>query len=318
MKHNPAPPGCTAEIVVRDPPLDVAASVEMFRRWGDDLVDRWDGEVLLRTVGLDLKGEPVAVACRPTGTTQHPRLRIAVDDPTHLDAVQCTVADSFFATIPHATLRKLTDRDPIIRAADRILPGVRPVLQPDLLTALVRSISAQQINLRFATVVRARLAERYGRRHTVDGHTVYSLDPAAIAAASAADLRELQFTTRKAQSIIGVAGAVLRGSLDLTHLVTLSDEQVIAELVTLDGVGRWTAEWLLARTLGRPVVVAGDLGVRKAVGRAYRNGAMPTEQEVREITAHWGAAAGVAQQLLLHVLVEDRWDDLSRCAAAGP
>jgi 3-methyladenine DNA glycosylase/8-oxoguanine DNA glycosylase len=47
-------------------------------------------------------------------------------------------------------------------------------------------------------------------------------------------------------------------------------------------------------------VVAGDLGVRKAVGAAYLGGRMPSPAEVRAATAHWGAAAGVAQQLLLH------------------
>jgi DNA-3-methyladenine glycosylase II len=76
----------------------------------------------------------------------------------------------------------------------------------------------------------------------------------------------------------------------------------VERLVAFPGIGRWTAEWLLARTLGRPRVVAGDLGVRKAVGAAYLAGRMPSEAEVRAVTAHWGAAAGVAQQLLLHWL----------------
>jgi len=311
MKHGPAASGCSTEVALAGP-LDVAASVEGFRRWGDDLVDRWDGEILLRTVHL--AGETVAVAATPVGSRENPRMRVQVDDPRHLDAAAAAAA-TWFVAAP-AALRALTERDPIVRAADRMLPGLRPVLQPDVLTALVRSISAQQINLRFAAVVRARLAERYGRRHSVDGHVVYSLDAEALATARAADLRALQFTTRKAEYIIGVAGAVLGGTLDRARLDGLTDEQFVAELVSLNGVGRWTAEWLLARTLGRPVVVAGDLGVRKAVGQAYRDGAMPTEQEVREITAHWGAAAGVAQQLLLNMLVEDRWDELRRAAAA--
>ncbi|MHB1160446.1 MAG: hypothetical protein ACYC3V_08975 [Chloroflexota bacterium] len=69
------------------------------------------------------------------------------------------------------------------------------------------------------------------------------------------------------------------------------------------GIGVWTAEWILARTLGRPRVVAGDLGVRKAVGLAYMGSPLPGEGEVRVATADWGSSAGVAQQLLLHGLV---------------
>ncbi len=315
MKHGPAATGCSTEVALPGP-LDVAASVEMFRRSGDDQLDRWDGAVLLRSVRL--AGEAVGVACTPVGTVARPRLRVSVAaaDAGHLDAAARVVQARFFATAPPGALEELSARDPVIRAAERIHPGVRPVLQPDLLIALVRSISAQQINLRFAAVVRGRLAERYGTRHTVDGHTVYSLDPEALAAARAADLRALQFTTRKAESIIGIASAVAGGSLDAARLAALDDEQVIARLVTLPGIGRWTAEWLLARSFGRPVVVAGDLGVRKAVGLAYRDGAMPSEPEVRALTAHWGAAAGVAQQLLLHAMAENRFAEIRRAAAA--
>lgn len=312
MKHERGPAGCTAEVQFAKP-LDIPASVEGFRRSGDDLLDRWDGEVLLRTVRV--AGESFGVAAWPIGDPQTPRLRIEVAEPRHLQAASDAAA-RWFVTVPPATLAALTRRDPVIRAAEALHPGVRPVLQPDLLHALVRSISAQQINLRFAAVVRARLAERYGTPHTVASRTVYSLDPERLAAARAADLRALQFTTPKSEYIIGVASAVLGGSLDMQALEQRSDEEFVAELLALDGVGRWTAEWLLARSLGRPTVVAGDLGVRKAVGFAYFDGAMPTEQQVRERTAHWGQAAGVAQQLLLHVLAENRWEELSAAAAA--
>jgi DNA-3-methyladenine glycosylase II len=104
--------------------------------------------------------------------------------------------------------------------------------------------------------------------------------------------------------VIAVAEAALDGALDLEDLRLVPDEIVIARLSALYGIGRWSAEWFLARTLGRPVVVAGDLGVRKAVGRAYFGGRMPSEAEVRTATAHWGAAAGIAQQLLLNTLLE--------------
>ena len=131
---------------------------------------------------------------------------------------------------------------------------------------------------------------------------VWSLDAERLAGAAVADLRELQLSTSKAVATIAFAGAVAGGRVDLATLAGLDDEEVVQRLVAFPGIGRWTAEWLLARTLGRPRVVAGDLGVRKAVGAAYLDGRMPSEAEVRAATAHWGPAAGVAQQLLLHWL----------------
>jgi len=192
----------------------------------------------------------------------------------------------------------------VVAHLDALYPGLRPVRQFDLLGALVRSISAQQVNLTWAATTRRRLAERFGERHEMEGEEVYSLRAERLALASVSEIRDLQFTTRKAEYIIGAAEAVASGQLNLVGLASLSDEEVVARLTSLRGIGLWTAEWILARTLGRPRVVAGDLGVRKAVGLAYLGTPLPLEAEVREATAHWEASAGVAQQLLLHGLAK--------------
>jgi DNA-3-methyladenine glycosylase II len=290
-------------------PLDVPGSLEGYRRSGDDLLDRWDGAVWLRALPLD--GRAVAVAARPVGTVAAPALLVATEDGADAAAAGRALA-GVFVTAP-AALRELAAADPVVAALAARWPGIGPVLQRDLLTAVVRSISAQQITLRFAAVLRARLARRFGVRHTVPlpsgglrgaepPAVVWSLDAAELAGAEVGELRALQFSNAKAVAIVAFAGAVAAGRVGLEELAALDDQQVIDRLVAFPGIGRWTAEWLLARTLGRPRVVAGDLGVRKAVGAAYLGGRMPSEAEVRAATAHWGAAAGVAQQLLLHSL----------------
>lgn len=201
-----------------------------------------------------------------------------------------------------AALAELAAGDERISRLGGLYPGLVPVLVPDPFTALVRSISAQQVNLRWAATVRRRIAERYGVRHAVGGEWVYSLDPAPVADATVDDLRALQLTTSKSASLVACARAALSGELEAARLTALSDEALIAHLTQLPGIGRWSAEWFLARTLGRPRVVAGDLGVRKAIGRLYAAPALPVEDEVRRLTAHWGAAAAIAQALALHDL----------------
>ncbi|HWD44156.1 MAG TPA: hypothetical protein VHM23_10690 [Actinomycetota bacterium] len=352
-------------------PVDLAGSLDVFRRSGDDLLDRWDGRVWLRALAVD--GRMVGVAARPGGTVAAPALEVEAEAGADAAAAGRALAGAF-VTAPEA-LATLAATDPVVARIAARFPGVGPVLQPDLLTAVVRSISAQQITLRFAAVLRGRLARRYGHRHEVQagapagavdtrGHPtpesatlprrgtepgtgslpaaptataapgdppaataasgdpprpgdsssaeVWSLDPHRLARAQVGDLRELQFSTSKATAVIAFAGAVAAGELDLAELAGLEDEAVTERLTAFPGIGRWTAEWLLARTLGRPRVVAGDLGVRKAVGAAYLDGRMPSEAEVRAATAHWGAAAGVAQQLLLH------WLSLEAPGRGGP
>jgi DNA-3-methyladenine glycosylase II len=286
-------------------PVDLAGSLDVYRRSGDDLLDRWDGRVWLRAVAVG--GAMVGTAARPAGSLADPVLEVEAEAGADADAAGRALAGGF-VTAPEA-LAELAAADPVVAGIAARFPGVGPVLQPDLLTAVVRSISAQQITLRFAAVLRGRLARRWGRRHQVGGGPdmaeVWSLDADRLAGAGVAELRQLQFSTAKSVAIVAFAGAVASGRVELAELAGLADDEVVARLVAFPGIGRWTAEWLLARTLGRPRVVAGDLGVRKAVGAAYLDGCMPSEAEVRSLTGHWGPAAGVAQQLLLHWLSRD-------------
>jgi DNA-3-methyladenine glycosylase II len=277
-------------------PLDIPASLELFRRSGDDLIDRWDGAMLVRT--HPLASGAVAYACQVTGSIEAPALRVTVEDPAHAPLIEQVVRASFVLAPPE--FAALLERDAVLARLNAAYPGLRPVRQFDLFAALVRCISAQQVNLRWAVTTRRRLAEAFGDLHQVGAHQVYRLNAERIAGASVSEIRALQFTTRKAEYLIAVAEAIVDGRLDLPTMAALPDEEVIARLTALRGIGRWTAEWILARGLGRACVVAGDLAVRKAIGLAYLDALLPSEAEVRQAVAHWGLSAGVAQALLLH------------------
>jgi len=280
-------------------PLDAAASLDTFRRNGDDLMDRWDGKRLVRA--LRAGDEWVAYRCVPSGTVESPVLYVTVGSGGYRNEVVTAVQSSF--VMPPVEYAGLLSADPVLSRLDALFPGLRPVRQHDLLGALLRAISAQQVNLKWAATMRQRLAERFGCRLMVGGDFVYYLDAVRLAEASVADIRALQFTTRKAEYIIATARAVAEGGLTVERLTTVEDDEVISLLAAIRGIGLWTAEWILARTLGRPRVVAGDLGVRKAVGLAYLGTPLPSEAEVRAATAHWGPSSGIAQQLLLSALV---------------
>lgn len=279
-------------------PLDIPTSLELFRRSGDDLIDRWDGETLVRAHPVG--GSAVAYACRAAGSLEYPAFCVTLEDPAQRQVIEEAVREMFIPAPPD--FAALLEADPVVARLNGAYPGLRQVRQYDLFAALVRCISAQQVNLRWAVTTRRRLAEAFGDLRHVGEHQVYRLNPQRITAASVGEIRALQFTTRKAEYIISVAEAIASGRLDMATLAALPDEEVIARLSRLRGLGRWSAEWILARALGRPTVVAGDLGVRKAIGQAYLNEPLPPEAEVRRATAHWGPSAGVAQVLLLHSL----------------
>ncbi len=291
------PAGMEKRSVISLPgPLDVAASAEMFRRAGDDGIDRWDGARLTRTLRL-ADGRIAAYTCEPAGTLAAPALAVTIEHPRDLPEVLRAAQETFFPA--PASFAGLLAVDPVIAALDARFLGLRQVRQHDLFAALVRCISAQQVNLRWAATTRRRLAEAFGTRHEVAGTFAYRLDAERLAGAPVETVRALQFTTRKAEYIVATARAIAEGKLALAELEVLEDEAVIASIMGLRGLGRWSAEWVLARTLGRPRVVAGDLAVRKAVGAAYLGEPLPSEEAVRRATAHWGESAGVAQTLML-------------------
>jgi DNA-3-methyladenine glycosylase II len=294
-------------------PLDWTASLEMFRRSGDDLLDRWDGARFLRTMEIDRS--IVAIAIVFAGTRTHPVMRVTIDNGDCAEAVIAAARATFL--VPPRHFAELRRADPIVARLEARYRGFRPVLQPNLLGALIRCISAQQVNLRWACETRRRLAEKFGDKHTVDGAVVYSLSAERLSNAAPAEIRALQFTSRKAEYIVAAAQAVASGMVTLEALAAMADDEVIGHLVALRGIGAWTAEWILARTLGRPRVVAGDLGVRKAVGIAYRGGSMPSEDEVRALTIHWRESAAHAQALLLHALGERELESLAASGTAA-
>jgi DNA-3-methyladenine glycosylase II len=149
--------------------------------------------------------------------------------------------------------------------------------------------------------VRSRLVRRYGEKLNFNEQTYYAFPkPEKLARAKESSLRQLQFTEKKSEYIIGLAKAVSNGQLDLAALSQQSDEEIAEKLMALRGIGRWTVDWFLARHLGRgQAFPAGDLGVRKAVQHFYFNGKEKSEEELRKFAQRWGEFANLATHYLL-------------------
>jgi len=191
--------------------------------------------------------------------------------------------------------------DPVLGPLVPRLWGLRPTLSPHPLEMLIGSVCAQQINLAFAFTVKARLVRRFGVAVDIAGQTVYGFPEAAeLARAHVDELRRLQLTTRKSEYVVGLAHQVASGRLDLEALGRGSNAQVIETLTAVRGFGRWTAEWFLARHLGRgDVCPAGDLAVRRAFERFYNRGRALDETRVRRRARAWGAHQNMAVHYLL-------------------
>jgi DNA-3-methyladenine glycosylase II len=168
---------------------------------------------------------------------------------------------------------------------------------PHLFEALVISILLQQISTVGAWTMKRRLVEKFGEVLKATGETFYAFPRAdALAQASIEDLRAIGLTGAKAKSIIELARRVLEGELDEDELKRLENESLIARLIELRGIGRWTAEWALMLHFGRKdIFPAGDLALRGFVLKYYKDGASVTERELRALAeARWNDWASYA------------------------
>ncbi len=278
-------------------PLDLTSLVDRIERYGPNLLSAVAGGYLYRTTEC---GYPYRLRQLGDG-------RIEVGAETE-QAVVVAVPESrvrLGETLPYAPLEEVAAQVAAVNDQLRVSPGFRVPTNPAVLETLVSSVCSQQVNLRWATTLRNRLVRHYGTTLEMEGVTWWRFPSVrSLAEANPADLRDMQFSTRKASYIVGIAQAVKEGRLD--DIAQAGNETVIRRLTRLRGVGRWTAEWFLARCLVRPdVVAAGDLGVRKVVSRYVMGaevGEVHPEANVRAAVESWGDGTNWAVHLLL-----ERW-----------
>lgn len=148
----------------------------------------------------------------------------------------------------------------------------------DAYGALLRSIIGQQLSTKAAATIYGRVIEPWGRAPT----------PEELLAADPETLRAAGLSRAKVAYVRDLAAHVLDGSLPVDKLHRLPDEEVSERLVAVKGLGQWTADMFLMFHLRRPdVLPVGDLGIRRAVERAYGLPDLPAPAELTEIAAPW-------------------------------
>ena len=169
--------------------------------------------------------------------------------------------------------RVMEAQGPIDSAIDR--RGSRP----DPWEALARAIVGQQLSTKAAKSIWEKLQGQFG------GETP---DPKSLLRKRSQTLRKAGLSSAKVEFLQDLARRVADGTLDLARLRDLPDEDVIAELLEVKGIGRWTGEMFLIFHLARPDVVStGDLGIRRAVQTAYGMDELPGPHELERIADEW-------------------------------
>jgi 3-methyladenine DNA glycosylase/8-oxoguanine DNA glycosylase len=280
-------------------PLDAGATLARFHVWGEDPANRVGDGSFRRALRHAERLWPWEA--RWSGPVDDVRIDVEVPDarePAVEAAVRAEVERIFGLPFDLPAFYRFAKSDRVLAGLVGPLYGLRPTLAPNGLEMIVGLICAQQVNLQFAYACRARLVRKYGTR--VDDTLWAFPDAAALAGARVSALKALKFSTRKGEYLRDLGRALTSGALDFATLDRAPDAQVIETLTALRGFGRWTAEWYLARCLGRgDVCPAGDLGVRRACERYYGRGRELSERAVRRRAKPWGGHGNLAIHYLL-------------------
>ena len=189
----------------------------------------------------------------------------------------------------------------------RIVDHVGPfTLRPerDRFWMLVRSILSQQISTAAARTIRGRV------QALVEPGKV---TPESMLALAETDLRQAGVSARKVEYIRDLATKTSDGTINLSQIGRLSDEQIIKQLIAVKGIGRWTAEMFLMFSLGRfDVFPVDDLGIRNAIAAHYNVSSPPTRAEMTSVAEPWRPYASVASWYCWRSLDTTPPDDPSR------
>jgi DNA-3-methyladenine glycosylase II len=213
------------------------------------------------------------LAIRQTRSSATPRLTVTATPslPTRSDrrCVRLIIGRLLGTHIDLRDWYQLAEADRRLRPLAARFRGVKPPRFPTVFEALVNGFACQQLSLIVGLELLNRLAALCNVGRETDGHMAYAF-PAAhdVARLPPSALRAIGFSRQKVRALLDLARGIDRLTVDLAALTRQADDTVRSELLELRGVGRWTAEYVLLRGLGRLHVFPGDdVGAQKSLAR---------------------------------------------------
>lgn len=289
------------------PPFRLDLTVWALRRRARNRVDDWDGRSYRRV--LVVEGRPLLVRASQGGRSGSEPVTLEISacerdlSDQRVRTAREVVEHSLGVEIDLGGFYRMAGGDPCLAGLADRFQGVKPPRFPSLFEALANAVACQQLSLEVGIELLNRLAGAQGMSF---GDLTSFPEAATIAAVSVASLRALGFSSRKAETLVRLAGVIAEGALDERAFDRLLRAEAMAALQRLDGIGRWSAEYVLLRGLGRLDVYPGDdIGARNKLRAIFGLAHPPDYAEVNRLAAGWGSYAGMVYfHLLLDGLAE--------------
>jgi len=280
------------------PPFRLDLTVWTLRRRQRNHIDRWNGKEYTRVFVLD--GNAVHVVVEQQHETN---LLITVRCESKVPKLQEIIMGMLTTMLgTDKNLEKfyrLAERDKHLKSLAASFKGVKPPRFPTIFEALVNAIACQQVTLDVGILLLNRLSESHGKQFADQ----YAFPrPEDLADVSEGDIKSLGFSYQKSRAIISLANTIVSKEDSFNNFENLPNETVVTRLMKIKGIGRWSAEYVLLRGLGRIDTFPGDdVGAQKNLMQLINASKRPNYDEIQQVTKQWKPFAGL---VYFHLLLD--------------
>jgi DNA-3-methyladenine glycosylase II len=294
------------------PPFRLDLTVWALRRRSRNLIDRWDGTTYRRVIAVG--GRPTELAARQASSSAAPKLIVtATPAPRTLlgrQLVRSSVDRLLGLRIDLTGWYQMAENDGRLRPLANRFRGMKPPRFPAMFEAVVNAFACQQLSLEVGLELLNRLATLCSVRTGTPGEVRYAFPSAHdVARLPAAKYLALGFSRQKVHALLDLSRSITRRELDLESLEQDGDAAARRRLLDLRGLGRWSAEYVMLRGLGRLHVFPGDdVGAQKRLARWLGRSRPLDYAGVARAVERWRPYSG---QMYFHLLL----DGLSQAGA---
>ena len=287
-------------------PFRLDLTVWALRRRPKNIVDQWNGNQYIRVIFCN--DSLVKLTITQKFESSDPKIVVLLQSqkeitPEMQKDIQVLIQNMLGLTVNLQPFYTLASNNKVLDLLVKQFAGVRPPRFPSIFESLINSIACQQLTLDVGILMLNRFAERFGGRFEDNDAIFHAFPrPEDLADASLGDIMELGFSNQKAYAIKELAKKVITGTINLAHLEKMENKEVVEYLSTIRGIGRWSAEYVLLRGLGRLDTFPGDdVGAQNNLQRIFHLEKKPNYDEIKKLTSQWHPYEGL---VYFHLLLE--------------
>jgi len=269
------------------PPFNFDLSIKFCERTKFDVLDRNDKYCLKRFTKIDNTPVFIEIGCGGTADKPVGLAKWSYPEGGQIDEnrISATAGKILSADIDLKPFYRKLDQSAKLKPLKKNLYGLKPILTATVFESAAWAIIGQQVNLTFATRTKIRLEKRYGKSIKTGGNQFFLFpDPGKIAGIRVTTLRNMQFSQRKAEYLIGLAKICTKENDFFESLSNSPYNKAIEKLTAVRGIGIWSANYLLMRGVGHlNCLPLGDTGLTRATKEVYNMRKKPDNDKIEKL-----------------------------------